>query len=223
VAVTDRPRTPRTLDEQVLTRTRTGLHAVVEGVMAGPQHRTSGTIRLSVAPGSIETVADPRVRLTPTTLAGPGGDASLLGATSQLALAAAVGVSPGAPVDLYTDTSGVDVDEPLQVDAEAAAALMDWFAVGAAGLLTFAPDERAVLWPEHFDLAITVDEVNYGVSPGDGFSAQPYAYVGPFAPVEGEFFDAPFGAARTWSQLPDAASIAAFFRQGQELVRAARG
>jgi hypothetical protein len=214
--------TARTLDPEVLARTRTGLHAVVEGVMAGPQHRESGTIRLAVEPGAIQTVADPRLRLTPTTLAGPGGDASLLGATSQLALAAAVGVSPGAPVDLYSDTSGIDVDEPLQVDTDAATALLDWFAVGAAGLLTFAPDERPVLWPEHFDLAITVDEVNYGVSPGDGFSVEPYAYVGPWSQVQGEFFDAPFGAARTWSRVQDAAGIAAFFREGQQLVRRAR-
>ena len=39
---------------------------------------------------------------------------------------------------------------------------------------------QPVLWPEHFDLAIDVDEVNYGVSPGDGYHGAPYAYVGPW-------------------------------------------
>lgn len=215
------PRPP--LHDDVLINTRTGLHAIAEGVLAGPQHRTSGTIRLSVAPGAVETVAEPRLRLTASVLSGPGGDASILGRTSQLALAAAVGVAAGAPKGVYPDTTGVDTDEPLQVDEDAAVALLDWFTVGAAGLLTFAPDERATLWPEHFDLAISVDQVNYGVSPGDGWSTQPYAYVGPFDPVDDPFMDAPFGAARTWTQVPDAVSMAAFFTEGRDRVRAARG
>ena len=108
------------------------------------------------------------------------------------------------------------------MDADTAVALMDWFAVGAAGLLTFAPHEKAVLWPEHFDLAIAVDEVTYGVSPGDGWSDVPYAYVGPFEKVDDAFFDAPFGAVRTWDQVPDAAGLAAFFSEGRDRVRAAR-
>ena len=209
--------------QTLLRSTRAGLHAVVEGVLAGPQHRASGTIRLSVAPGAIETVAEPRLRLTATTLSGAGGEASLLGSASQLSLAAAVGVEAGPPVGVYADLSGADLDEPLRIDADIAVALLDWFSVGAAGLLTFAPAERAVLWPEHFDLAVTVEEVNYGVSPGDTTSVQPYAYVGPFVPVADPFFDAPFGALRTWQQVPDAASMAAFFAEGRDRVRAARG
>ncbi len=186
---------------ELLLSTRIGLHAVAEGVLAGPQHRTSGTIRLSVVPGAIETVAEPRLRLSAGSVSGPDGEASLLGATSQLAIGAGVGVQPGPPVGVYDDTSGVDVDDPLSLDADTAVALMDFFAVGAAGLLTFAPDERAVLWPEHFALAISVEEVTYGVSPGDGLSPVPYAYVGPFASVDDPFFDAPFGAVRTWEQV----------------------
>ncbi|MGJ7441902.1 hypothetical protein [Aquipuribacter sp. MA13-6] len=207
-------------DAELLLATRTGLHAVAEGVLAGPQHRSSGTIRLSAAPGAIETVAEPRLRLTPSTVSGPAGEASLLGATSVMALGAAVGVQAGPPDGLYGDTSGVEVDQALSIDADTATALMDWFAVGAAGLLTFAPDERAVLWPEHFDLAITLDGVNYGVSPGDAFSPVPYAYVGPHTRVEDPFFDAPFGAVRTWEQTPDAASLAAFFAEGRERSQA---
>jgi hypothetical protein len=207
---------------ELLLSTRTGLHAVAEAVLAGPQHRASGTIRLSVAPGAIETVARPRLRLTASSLSGPGGEASLLGATTALALGAAVGVQAGPPDGVYRDTSGVAVDQTLSIDADTATALMDWFAVGAAGLLTFAPDERAVLWPEHFDLAITLDEVNYGVSPGDAFSPLPYAYVGPHERVDDAFFDAPFGAVRTWEQAPDAARLAAFFAEGRDRVRAVR-
>ena len=40
------------------------------------------------------------------------------------------------------------------------------------------------LWPEHFDLATTIDEVNYGGSPGDDGHPLPYLYVGPWTPPE---------------------------------------
>lgn len=212
----------RRTSEELLARTRAGLHAVVECVMAGPQHRTSGTIRLAVVPGAIETVAEPRLRLGAESLSGHGGEASLLGATSLLALGAAVGVQPGPPEGVYGDLTGAELDAPLSIHADTSVALLDWFAVGAAGLLTFAPDERPVLWPEHFDLAVTVDGVNYGVSPGDGYSALPYAYVGPHAKLDDPFFDAPFGAARTWAQVTDAAGIAAFFAEGRDRVLAGR-
>ena len=37
-----------------------------------------------------------------------------------------------------------------------------------------------MLWPEHFDVAIALDEVTYGVSAGDDFIGVPYVYVSPF-------------------------------------------
>ena len=209
--------------DDVLAATRATLHAVVELVMAGPQHRESGTIRLAIVPGAVETVAEPRLRLEPTCLSGPGGQASLLDTTSPLALGSAVGVQAGAPVGVYPFRDGVEPDEALSVDADVATALLDWFSVGAAGLLLHAPDERAVLWPEHFDLAVTVDGVNYGISPGDDVSVQPYAYVGPPAPVDDPFFDLPFGALRTWAQVPDAEAVAAFFAEGRDRAAGARG
>jgi Electron transfer DM13 len=64
------------------------------------------------------------------------------------------------------------------VDPTAAAALAAWFARGDAGLRAFATGEQPVLWPEHFDLGIAVDEVNYGISPGDAGHAIPCAYIG---------------------------------------------
>ena len=74
---------------------------------------------------------------------------------------------------------------------------------------------QPVLWPEHFDLAIDVDEVNYGVSPADGYHGAPYAYVGPWTPREGEFWNAPFGAVRAATELADADAVAAFFVAGR--------
>ncbi len=204
-----------TVPEDVLVSTRAALHGLAELVMAGPQHRASGTIRLRVAPGAVETVAQPALRLTAESLSGPGGEVSLAGPTTPRAIGGAVGVVPGEPQGLYGDHAPVGLDDTVVVDHEAAIALLDWFAVGAAALLEFASEAKAVLWPEHFDLAITLDEVNYGISPGDGYSAQPYAYVGPWRPVADPFFDAPFGAVRHWDAVPDVASLVAFLAEGR--------
>ena len=90
-------------------------------------------------------------------------------------------------------------------------------ALGQEALLAFAPAEAPVLWPEHFDVAIRVDEVNYGVSPGDGFSAEPYAYVGVAAAPAGDaFWNAPFGAAVPLRELPGVAAVSGFFTAGRE-------
>jgi hypothetical protein len=78
--------------------------------------------------------------------------------------------------------------EPLDVDPEAAARLAGWYAFGAEVLRALGGDP--ILWPEHFDLAIVIGEANYGFSPGDEAHAEPYAYVGPFAAVEGELWNA---------------------------------
>ena len=84
-----------------------------------------------------------------------------------------------------------------------------------SGLRTFAPDEEPVLWPEHFDLGVAVDEVNYGASPGDAGHAAPYAYVGPWAPRQGPFWNVSFGALRPATELPDAEAVASFFADGR--------
>jgi hypothetical protein len=86
------------------------------------------------------------------------------------------------------------------------------------------------LWPEHFDLAVEAglgggDRVNLGGSPGDGFSAEPYVYVGPWSsarPGDPAFWNAPFGAVRTRGELGDepAAAAAEFLRRGFDLMLA---
>jgi hypothetical protein len=72
-----------------------------------------------------------------------------------------------------------------------------------------------VLWPEHADRAVTVDEANHGVSPGDAHCPEPYAYVGPWTVPADPFFTASFGAVRTRSQAPDADAVVAFFADGR--------
>jgi len=203
------------MDEQALVATRRSLHAVAELVIAGPQHRSAGTIRLRVTPGGFGGVATP-LRIEGTDLVWDGGRTRLTGTYRELA--AAAGVEAGPPVGLYADTSGAALDDVVRVDPVAVDVLAAWFAAGDAALRALAPDHEPVIWPEHFDLAITLDEVNYGVSPGDAAHPQPYAYVGPWTPREGPFWNAPFGARREAGALPDADAVGAFFAEGRRLA-----
>ena len=131
-------------------------------------------------------------------------------------LAAAMAADAGAPTGLYHDGCGVDVEEALRLDPAAATVLVRWLADGDAALRAFDPEQDPVLWPEHFDLAISAGEVNYGVSLGDGFHATPYAYVGPWTTRDGAFWNAPFGAVRAARKFDDVAAIADFFATGRD-------
>ena len=108
--------------------------------------------------------------------------------------------------------------ERIRLDSEAVRVLEHAFAAGQGALAAFRPDLGPVLWPEHFDVAITADGVNYGVSPGDSFHASPYAYVGPHEPRSGEFWNAPFGAARPIADLGGTDAVRVFFEAGQARV-----
>jgi hypothetical protein len=199
------------MDEDTLSRTRLSLHAVAEQLLAGPQHRAQGTIRLRVTLGGFGQVAGPW-RVEGTDLVGPDRRVPLAGTVAEVA--AAAGVEAGAPT-IYGDHADLAADAPLAVDPAAAAVLAEWFARGEAGLRAFAPDEEPVLWPEHFDLGLARDEVNYGISPGDGGHAGPYAYVGPWTPREGPFWNVSFGSLRAADQLPDAEAVTAYFTAGR--------
>ena len=84
---------------------------------------------------------------------------------------------------------------------------------------SLAPDETPILWPEHFDIGISVDEVNYGVSAGDSYLAVPYAYVGPWSPpAQDDYWNAPFGRALPVDEIDD---LLAFFTEGRDRVGSA--
>ena len=92
--------------------TRQAWHAVAELVLAGPQLRRSGTIRLRVVPGGFATVADPGLQVVGASLV--AGDVSVpIDGRSCHDLAEAAGVEAGAP-DIYHDGTGVDPAEPLR-------------------------------------------------------------------------------------------------------------
>ena len=119
------------------------------------------------------------------------------------------------PEGLYSDHAELGPADPIDVDPAAAAEIADWLARGDQALRALAPDVEPVLWPEHFDLGIQLDEVNYGISPGDAGHPRPYAYVGPWKLRTGPFWNAPFGALRAADELPDTAAVLAFFSEGR--------
>lgn len=205
------------MDSQTVVRTRRALHAVAETLLAGPQYRTSGTIRLQVSPGGFATRAEPWLRVVGAELVAAGRYQSLQ-RTTCAALAAELGVEAGAPAGLYQDGAGVDSEEAIDADPAAAEWLAHCFAIGDAALRGTFPDADPVIWPEHFDVAVTVDAANYGVSPGDAFQPEPYAYVGPHDQQHGEFWNAPFGAVRTIRDLGGVGAVADFFGHGRQLL-----
>jgi hypothetical protein len=200
--------------------TRRSLHAVAELVLAGPQHRRTGEIRLVVTPTGFRTFGEPVLAVDGTDLVFPGGRVAIAGQTCA-ALAGAAGVDAGAPESLYGDGSGVGPDEVLAVDRAEALWLEDCWAAGDEALRHLAPREPAILWPEHFDVGILLDGISFGVSPGDTSLAEPYAYVGPPAPRPDPFWNYPFGAARTMRELDDGDpdAVLAFFADGRERAR----
>ncbi|MGB9373232.1 MAG: hypothetical protein WCA82_03615 [Jiangellales bacterium] len=209
------------------TRTRVSLHAVAEGVLAGPQHERSSTIRLRALQGGFATVAEPSLRVAGTEVVTAAGDrVALTGTFADVAVAA--GVIYTVPA-LYGDHAPVGPTDEVVVDAVSAARIASWFDRGRQALLAVAPAQTPVLWPEHFDLAVTVEQVNLGVSPGDGYHAEPYAYVGPWdydASLPGyaaaTMFNAPFGAVRSMQECPDVDSMVRFFAAGRSAVARAR-
>ena len=207
------------MNTAALTTTRRSLHAVAELVLAGPQYRRDGTIRLQITPGGFATTAGPRVGVDGVDLTA-GGQRWPISGHSCADLAAAVGVQPSPLDDVYRDATTIAVHETLELDPDAVAWLAQCWWAGAEALRRLVPAETPVLWPEHFDVGIRADDTNFGVSPGDDHLAEPYAYVGPPTPRHGHFWNQPFGAARPMREL-DAARpdrVLAFFIEGREHI-----
>jgi hypothetical protein len=207
-----------------LAQSRRSLHAIAELVLAGPQHRRSGTIRLRAGEYGISTVARPDLAVlvtdgglsvVGTEFAVDSADQDTMVTSTCAALAESAGVDAGKPQGLYADGSGVGPTDDIQFNPLVVTVLLDHLRMGDAALRMLADAETPVLWPEHFDVGITMDEVNYGVSLGDDHVAWPYAYVGPWKARSGEFWNAPFGAARLLSELGSAAGITEFFEEGR--------
>jgi hypothetical protein len=208
------------MDQDELAVTRRSLHGVAELVLAGPQYRATGKLRLAVVPGGFATTLTPRLRVDGPWVAGPEGATAAIHGHTPRAIGAELGVVAGRPEGAYAGGSGVAPDETLALEPDQVDVVMQALALGHDALTAFAADESPVLWPEHFDVAIRVHGLNFGVSPGDGFIEEPYAYVGAASPPAGDtFWNAPFGAAVPLRELPDALSVTGFFAEGRERAR----
>jgi hypothetical protein len=105
----------------------------------------------------------------------------------------------------------------LSLDPDAVRWLEHCWVQGAAALSELDSTQQPVLWPEHLDVGILSDEVGYGVSPGDGYLPEPYAYVNPGPARTGGYWNAPFGAATPMRELDDGRVdvVVAYFRRGR--------
>jgi hypothetical protein len=212
---------------RALVETRESWHRVAEHVLAAAQFADAGTIRLRPFPGGFSTTTGVGGRLVAVVadrmLVVDGADFDSRPLTTLRTAAALVGVLPGLRGSYHPATSA-DPDQPLPVDVASARRLADWFALGDAALRRFAGhlghSAAPVLWPEHFDLGITVDEVNYGVSPGDDGMTEPYLYVGPHeGPTSADdFWNTPFGAATAAGRISTQDDAVAFFSEGRHRV-----
>lgn len=192
---------------------RAALHGIAELLLAGPQYRSEGTIRLRVLPGAVATVAGPELRVDHQSVWNRDLSVAVSGAASYAELGTRLGVVAGMPEGLYKRGSGAEVSERPALEPSAAQTLIAALYRGDQALRLLAPDQTPVLWPEHFDVAVTVDEVNYGVSLGDEYLDEPYMYVGPWRTRVGAFWNAPFGAARPLAATAE--EVAEFFAAGQ--------
>lgn len=214
-----------------LAGTRESWHRMAEHLLAAGQFAASGTIRLRQSPGGFSTTAgvDGRqLAVVGLSLVVSEGDTSRTAPFSTLgALAAFAGVRPGLEGS-YSPATSPDLDAPLTGDADTAELLGAWFALGDSALRRFAAEtgrpQEPVLWPEHFDLGVTVEAVNYGCSPGDGAIGQPYLYIGPHAgpPTRDEFWNTPFGAAVTAERIRTDDDAVAFWTKGRALTERSR-
>jgi hypothetical protein len=175
--------------DEVYVDTRRQLRGVAESLIAGPQYRASGTIRLAVRPAGFTGVSIP-IAVHGTDLVFPNGSCPLVGPVSAIA----AGFDPGPPDGVYDIVDPLPADAVLNLDVAAAEWIHRSHYAGGHAIKNVMPDQHPVLWPEHFDVAATDNEVNYGVSAGDDYHPTPYAYVGPWTQRTGPFWKAPFGA-----------------------------
>jgi len=218
--------------------TREALHRLACYVLSPARKAVTGRIGLRSTPGGFGTPvfgADERLRVEgPSLIRQRGADSEAVGITTLAAAASFAGVTLSDDPGVGSDLPGLgDPDAPLGVSAPAAKALGDWYAFSTSVLEALRAALAASglecsevqLWPEHFDLGCNIEGVNFGCSPGDGFSAEPYIYVGPWNSEglpDGDFWNAPFGAVLGYKELLGAEdqgeAALSFLRRGAGLA-----
>jgi hypothetical protein len=201
-----------------LAATRRRLHGIGECLMAGPQRRTGGRFTLRVTPGGFATTGAPALRLDGTEIVvDESRRVPVAGTFSELANA--LGVDFGPPPDAYPDGSKATPGDDAALDGASARLIQDWYLRADAALRVMAPRQTPILWPEHFDVAILLDETSYGASPGDASYAAPYAYVSNSDHDRSDFWNAPFGAVRDHEQMRSVDDLVTFWSAAQDLLK----
>lgn len=237
-------------DADALARTRLAWHTLAEHVLAAARYRATGRIGLRATPGGFGTPPYD-IDGEPEELQVVGRDLLIQrsGATITVPLttvghaASAVGISPGAPADVYQPATPFYPDAPLDIDADAALALGAWFDVTWAALEELrasAPEQDGAaavqLWPEHFDAATELGNKGrgtrgtFGASPGDEPHPMPYLYVTHWADVGDDTYwnDTSFpGASLRYEALRRSddpmATALAFYREGRARLNGPSG
>ena len=212
----------------LLAQLRQSLQRVAVHIVARSRVEAVGRFSLRITPGGFGTpemgsdarcvrVSDGNLVVESDAVGAAAVRTMAIHGASLADLAAFAGVDLSQPLDVGHDTPAVgDVGESIELSVDGAREIAAWFAKSAAildGVLAALPATATPtlprLWPEHFDVAVEAQahparRVNLGGSPGDGFSDEPYLYVGPWPadrPGDAEFWNAGFGAFRTRSQL----------------------
>lgn len=232
-------------ENHAVNPTRDALHRIATHVVARARATVTGKFGLRSTPGGFGTPAFGDavevVRVAGGVLVrerNGRAEAHPLDGATLAALAAFVEVDLDSPFQAGSDTPEMgDRNQPLTIDTAEVLRLADWWHLGwqimdasAAG----GRDAMAVqVWPEHFDAGTSVsvgagesDRCNLGASPGDGYSDEPYLYVGPWSadrPGDAAYWNAPFGAVVRRSELlaaPDARQAGiAFMERGLRFFR----
>jgi hypothetical protein len=209
------------------------LHTVAEHILAAARYHATGKIGLRSIHGGVTTPTfdGRRVEVVGGDLVVYDGVDDVLRepVTTLRSAATLVGVEAGMPDTVYRPTTPLDLDAGLEIDPDAMTAIAEWYELISDALGEFvgmhqdeAPGE-AELWPEHFDLALSMSDVNYGGSPGDAVHPEPYLYVGPFSPRSGPFWNESFGASRLGSAVGTVDDAVAFFEAGRAASRSEDG
>jgi hypothetical protein len=215
-----------------LAATRDGWHRVAEHVLAAAQYADTGKIGLRPSTAGFATARPLRggrqLRVAEAQLIVTDGSSTRSTPLRTVAAAAQfAGITPGMPDRVYPPATPLELDAALAIDPPSARVLADWYQLGDAAMQRFAAEVGSdagppILWPEHFDLGITIDSVNYGASPGDAYVDRPYLYVGPPAgsPVRDAFWNASFGATKTIDEIASPDDAVHFFHEGRTRLRA---
>lgn len=215
------------MDTGTLVNTRLALHSLAEHLLAGDLWRRTGKIGLRRTPGGFgqpETVLDGtrrRIRVDGTRLVVLDGDLeSWEELSTPIAAATFASTELGAPTEAFAPESGLAPDDQLAIDPAAAASLANWFELVEVALEEIRRRHSRhgptipQLWPEHFDLAFSMAEINFGGSPGDAEHDDPYLYVGPWSPVDGPAWNEPWGMSLPWAAVGDWSDAVDFFDSG---------